>query len=80
MKRFTLINGFKVAEVEIVLMDTIGDSCDTITVRLVDEGAGHFVQIETEGKVAIDADALVQLAKACSGMCAELDALMDNAK
>ena len=47
----------------------------SVSVRLVDEGGGHFLELEIiDGKVRLDPPELIAIAAWCADTCAEMDA------
>ena len=69
---FSKLVGMKVCEAEFQISDK-STAENIITVRAVDEGAGHFIEIETSGKARIDIEDLIILAKDCAKLCKKLD-------
>ena len=76
MELFKGMKGYRAAEVEIVLIDT--EATDQITVRAIDEGAGHFIELTATEKTRIDAEDLLTLAQSCAELCTGLDAIANE--
>ena len=68
--------GFRTCEAEYVLIDAEADTM--ITVRAIDEGAGHFIELTATEKTRIDAEDLLTLAQSCAELCTELDAIANE--